>query len=288
MNNSMVYKKPKKKLTAGKVVWEIVFFSIIACSLIPVLWGFLLSLKTNQEIMHSPFSLPEVLHWENYQLAAVKVPYLNMLKNTAIIMAIALPVSVMIIIMASFALSRMKVGRGRMQGLLYKYFIAGVILPGYIMLFPIYRMSVEMQVYDTLWALILPALGSGASIGIMTISTSMRAIPRELDEAAIVDGCGLMRLLWQIVVPVVMPAIATVTILNFLAIWNNFVMARVLINSEENRVISQAVLYFKGEYSTDYGLTLAGTMILIVPQLIVFTFLQKYVVSGVTSGAIKG
>lgn len=282
------YHPPKAHWTVGKVLWEIVLFLIICCSLVPVLWGFFLSLKTNQEILLQPFAMPEKLRWDNYARAFVGVPYLRMLSNTFLVVLVALPVSVIVVVMASFAVGRMKIGRGRMQGALYKYFIAGVILPGYVMLFPIYMMSVKLGVYDTLWALILPAMGGGACMGVMLLSANFAAVPRELDEAAIVDGCSMTRLLVQILVPAVSPAIATLTILNFLGIWNNFVLARILVNKEDLRMISQAVMYFKGEYSTDYALTMAGTMILVIPQLAVFVALQKYVVEGVTAGAVKG
>lgn len=277
----------KKNWTVGKVIWEIVFLLIICSFLIPVLWGFFLSLKTNQEIMLEPFSWPEMLRWDNYIRAFTGVPYLQMLKNTFLVIAAALPVSIIVEVAGAFAISRMQIGRGRMQNALYKYFIAGVILPGYVMLFPIYVMSVKLNIYNNLWGMILPGMAGGASLGVMLLSSSFRSIPRDLDEAAIMDGCGLLRLLVQVLVPVVRPAIATLTILNFLSIWNNFVMARVLLNKEELRMISQAVMYFKGEYSTDYALTMAGTMILIIPQLIVFVFLQKYIVDGVTAGAVK-
>lgn len=287
MKNNIKLQKPPKRFFIGNLIWEIILFLIICCSLIPVLWGFFLSLKTNQDILLNPFAWPEILHWENYTHAFSSVPYVQMIKNTFIVIVIALPVSIIVEVTGAFAISRMKIGRGRMQNGLYKYFIAGVILPGYVMLFPIYIMSVKLGIYNTLWALIFPAMAGGASMGVMLLSASFRAIPKELDEAAIVDGCGLLRLLVQILVPIVSPTIATLTILNFLSIWNNFVLARVLINDESLRVISQAVMYFKGEYSTDYALTMAGTMILILPQLCVFAFLQKYVVDGVTAGAIK-
>ena len=271
-----------------KYIWELIFFIIIGCSLIPVLWGFFLSLKSNQEILLQPFSMPAMLHWDNYIRAFSSVPYASMLFNTFIVIGVALPISVFIVVLGSFAISRMQIGRGRMQNAFYKYFIAGLILPGYVMLFPLYMMSVKMNIYNTLWSVILPSITSGASLSIMLLSASFRAVPKELDEAAVMDGCGLIRILFQILVPVVMPAIATLVILNFLGIWNNFVLARVMLNKEEHRLISQAVMYFKGEYATDYALTMAGTMILVIPQVIVFMAMQKYIVRGVTAGAIKG
>lgn len=279
---------PKKKITVGSVIWNVVLLVIVLCSLVPVLWGILLSLKTNQEILLEPFNMPAKPRWENYTIAFQSVPYGTMLSNTFFVMAIALPSSLIFVIMASFGIGRMQIGRGRMQGWLYKYFIAGVILPGQVMLFPIYMMTVKMGVFDNLWGVILPNLGCGACMGIMLLSASFKAVPRDLDEAAIVDGCGMTRLLVQVLLPVVSPAVATMAILNFLGIWNSFLLARVILNSEDVRMISQAVMYFKGEYSTDYALTMAGTMILVIPQLLVFVFCQKWIVEGVTSGAVKG
>ncbi len=280
--------RTRKPWTIGRTVWEIVLFLIICTALVPVLWGFFLSVKTNQEIMLDPFGLPAAPRWDNYIRAYKGVPYGRMLLNTGFAVLVAVPISIVLNVLAAFAIGRMRVGRGRMQGALYKYFIAGVILPGYVMLFPIYIMSVKLGLYNSLWSVILPAMGGGASMGMMLLCANFRAVPVELDEAAIVDGCGMMRLLVQVLVPVISPAIATLTILNFLGVWNNFVMARVLLPKEELRMISQAVMYFKDQYSTDYALTMAGTMTLVIPQLIVFTALQKYIVAGVTTGAVKG
>lgn len=279
---------PKKRVSVGSVVWNIVLLVIILCSLVPVLWGILLSLKTNTEIMLEPFALPETPRWENYVNAFHGVPYGRMLKNTFFVIAIALPTSLVVVTCGAFALGRMQIGRGRMQGFLYKFFLMGIILPGQVMLFPIYMMIVKMGIFDSLWGIIVPNLACGSAMGLMLLSSAFRAIPRELDEAAIVDGCGFTRLLVQVLVPVVSPAIATLTILNFLALWNSFLLARVVLNTEEVRMISQAVMYFKGEYSTDYALTMAGTMILVIPQLAVFVACQKWIVEGVTSGAVKG
>lgn len=281
------YKPPKKKWTVGRVIWEVILFLMICCAVVPVFWGVFLSVKTNPDIMLEPFKIPEVPRWDNYTRAFQSIPYGTMLKNTFFVLLGALPLSVILCIMAAFAIGRMRIGRGRMQNALYKYFIAGIIMPGYVMLFPIYMMSVKMNVYNSLWSLILPGMGCGTCMGVMLLCANFRAIPIELDEAAIIDGCGLPRLLIQVLVPVISPSIATLTILNFLSIWNNFVTARVLINKPAQHVISQAVMYFKGEFSTDYALTMAGTMLLIIPQLIVFMSLQRYVVEGVTAGAVK-
>ncbi|MDL2206940.1 carbohydrate ABC transporter permease [Eubacteriales bacterium OttesenSCG-928-N13] len=211
-----------------------------------------------------------------------------MIKNTLLTILVALPLNIVAVTLAGFAIGRMVVGKGRMQSAFLKYFIAGIILPSYVMLFPIYMISVKTGTYDTLWGVILPSIASGASLGVMLLSTAFKGIPRELDEAALIDGCGFYRMLLHILIPVVRPAIATVAIINFLGIWNNFALARVLLNREDVRVISLAAMYFKGEYSTDYALTMAGTMVLIIPQIIVFLFFQQYIVDGITSGAVKG
>ena len=156
------------------------------------------------------------------------------------------------------------------------------------MILPIYLVMVKAGLYDTLWATILTHIGWTAPMNMMIMVAGFKNVPDSLEEAAIIDGCNIWQVLFKILLPVVKPVISTALILTFLAVWNDFPLAKIMLNSPDVRTISIAAAYFKGQFSTNYALMTAGCVILIVPQLLIFTIFQKYIIDGVTAGAVKG
>lgn len=125
-------------------------------------------------------------------------------------------------------------------------------------------------------------------MNMMIMVTGFKNVPDSLEEAAIIDGCNIWQLLFRILIPVTKPVISTAFILTFLSVWNDFALAKIMLNSPEVRTLSIAAMYFKGVYSTNYALMTAGCVILILPQLLIFTIFQRYIIDGVTAGAVKG
>lgn len=135
---------------------------------------------------------------------------------------------------------------------------------------------------------ILTHIGWTAPMNMMIMVSGFRSIPDSLEEAAIIDGCSIWQLLFRILVPVAKPVISTALIMTFLACWNDFPLAKIMLNSPDVRTLSIAAAYFKGTFSTNYALMDRGCVILIIPQLLIFTIFQRYIISGVTAGAVKG
>ena len=284
MNSS--YLKLRKRCI--KIFANIGLFLLVFCSAVPVLWLIFLSLKTNTEILTSPLSLPESIQFVNYIEALKKVPFISMITNTVLVLLVSVPVSMLFSVFAAFALGRMRFGNGKLQTIVYSYFICGVIVPTCVMILPIYLVMVKIHLYDTLWSTILTHIGWSAPMNMLIMVTGFRNIPDELEEAAIIDGCNVWQILFRVLVPVTKPVISTAFILTFLAVWNDFPLAKIMLNSPNVRTISIAALYFKGTYSTNYALMTAGCVILIIPQLLIFAVFQRYIIDGVTAGAVKG
>ena len=279
---------PRKRTSPGAVIGNVFLFLLVFIAAVPVLWLIYLSLKTNTEIMTAPLALPKEVQWVNYLDAFRTVPFLSMITNTAIVIVISVPVAMLFSIFAAFAIGRMRFGSGRLQNAVYAYFVCGVIMPTCVMILPIYLVMVKLGLYDTLWSTILTHIGWTAPMNMMIMVSGFRGIPDSLEEAAVIDGCSVWQLLFRILVPITKPVISTAFIMTFLACWNDFPLAKIMLNSPAVRTLSIAAAYFKGQFSTNYALMTAGCVILILPQLLVFTVFQRFIIEGVTAGAVKG
>ena len=281
-------KSLKQRKTLGKIFGNIGLALLAFMAAVPVLWLIFLSMKTNNDILTNPLALPDKLHLENYVNAFNTIPFLSMIKNTALVICVAVPTALVFSIFAAFAMGRMRFGNGKLQHSVYSYFVCGVIMPTCVMILPIYLVMVKVGLYDTLWSTILTHIGWTAPMNMMILVAGFKNIPDSLEEAAIIDGCNIWQVLFRVLIPCAKPVISTALILTFLACWNDFPLAKIMLNSPEVRTLSIAAAYFKGMYSADYALMTAGCVILIIPQLLVFTIFQKYIINGVTAGAVKG
>ena len=249
---------------------------ITVMMIIPFLWIILMSFKTDSEILTTPFSLPEQFSLDNYKRALDILPLGSMYLNTMIIAFFSEAICLAATFMSSYGLTRLKYRSSKLQNGLYLYIISGLMIPTYILLFPIYRINVILKLTGTYTALILPLAASSISFNTLMFVGFLKSFPSELEEAAVIDGCGLIRLCWSVVMPLMKPIMATVVIFN------------VLIQDPAMRTISMVVSMFRGAYSIDYSGLVAGTIIILIPQLIFYGIFQKYIVGGQTAGAVKG
>jgi len=272
----------------SRILGQILLFIVVAIATVPLVWTVFLSLKTNNDILINPLGWPEKIQWINYSEAIMKIPFFSMVSNTAIVLAVTLPACILFSVLAAFAISRMKFGSGRLQNGVYSYFVAGVIMPTFVLLFPVYLIMNRMGLHDTLWSVILPHIGWTVPLNMMILVNSFKSVPDSIEEAAFMDGCSVWKMLLKIFIPMMKSSISTVFIFNFLSVWNDFPLARVMLINPGLRTISLAASYFKGQYSDNYALMTAGVVILTIPQLAIFAFFQKYIIEGVATGAVKG
>lgn len=278
----------KKTTYVKNSVKEFILVISIILVLLPFLWAIILSFKSNGEILSGTLSFPEVLRWENYEKAWNTIDFLVLIKNTLIISVVAISISIFINILSSFALARMDFGKGRLQNAFYVYFIIGLLVPVFVLIYPVFVMNNAIGTIDTLWAVILPYIGWSAPMNTLLLVGAFKTIPKSLEEAAVIDGCSPWKILWKVDVPVVRSAIITAIIIQFLGTWNEFAVSVVMLTSPEVQTISLAASKFVGIHNTDFGAMAAAVVILSIPQVIAFTYFQKFIVADMTAGSVKG
>ncbi|MBD0378560.1 carbohydrate ABC transporter permease [Paenibacillus sp. WST5] len=267
---------------------HILAYGVTFIVLLPFLWMILLSFKTNNEILNDPFTLPKTLSLDNYTRAWSTLKMGLLYSNTFLIAAITIVIELIITFMSSYALSRMVFRSNKLKNAILVLLLAGLAIPAFILLFPVYRITISLGLLNTYASLIIPYIATSVSFNTLLFTGFLRGFPREVEEAAVIDGCSLFTLCKSIVVPVIMPVIATVFIFNVLYIWNEFPFAVTLINKDSMQTISLGISQFKGRFNIDYGGIIAASVLLIIPQLVFFAIFQRFIIEGMTAGAVKG
>ncbi len=272
----------------GRLLGQILLVLVTLIMVAPFLWSILLSFKTNQELYGNPLSLPTTWNFDNYARALQTINLGQLYLNTLLILVVSVSVSLLITFMSSYALSRMVFKKRRVQKATYNYLILGLMIPPFILLFPIYRISVIMGIHQTRWPLILAYIATNISFNTLLLSNFFKSIPSEIEEAALIDGCTLFQLCRRVIAPIAKPVIATVFIFNALYVWNEYPFASILLPKQDMYTLSLGASFFKGLYSVDNAGIIAASLLIIIPQLIFYGFFQRYIVDGMTAGAVKG
>ncbi|GEP48023.1 carbohydrate ABC transporter permease [Microbacterium saccharophilum] len=277
-------RRPGRRLgiTLGAVAYLVTFLIVL-----PLLWILLLSFQPSGNILGNPLAFDN-LTFDNYINAITGLPLLRMYANTIFIAVASVTIGTAISFMAAFALTRMVFRRRRAQSSLRLYLLAGLAVPVYILLFPVYRLDLTLGIFGTYWALILPYIAVTIPFNILLMTGFLREFPTEIEEAAIIDGVGLWKLCWTVVLPLMRPVIATILIFNVVYVFNEFPFASILINDPDMVTVSLAVSRFQGQYTVDYGGMMAAATLVLVPQLIIYALFQRQVIAGMTVGAVKG
>lgn len=255
---------------------------------LPFIWMIMLSFKTTAEILSDPLSLPLSINVDNFLRAFTSMNILLLYKNTIILALVSVPLALLITFMSSYALSRLVFKSEKIRNGIYLFLLLGLAIPTFILLFPVYRITIFFNLLGTYTSLILPYIASVISFNTLLMTGFLKDFPKEVEEAAIIDGCGLARLCKSIVFPIIKPVIATVFIFNALHIWNEFPFAVTLLNKSSMYTIPLGISMFKGMWSIDYGGVVAASVLIIIPQLVFYGFFQKFIIAGMTAGAIKG
>ena len=273
----------KKKKTA----MYIAMILITVLVMFPFLWMIILSFKTNAEIMSSPLSLPETLNFDNYKNAFATLDFLQLYANTFFVCIASLAFELVITFCSSFVLSRMVFKSARLKKVIYGFLIMGLSISPFILLFPVYKISVALGLHGKV-ALIFPYVATSISFNTLLLVGYLKALPSEIDEAAVIDGCTIWDLMVRVILPMAKPVIATVVIFNALYIWNEFPFASVMLRDVTDYTLSMGASFFKGNYTVDYGGIVASSIMIIIPELIFYGLFQKNIVEGMTAGAVKG
>jgi raffinose/stachyose/melibiose transport system permease protein len=255
-------------------------------NIFPLYWMFTFSLKSNAEIFgENVIGLPTHWMWENYE-SALRVGNMgHFFVNSLIVSSITIILTVIIAMMAAFALTRM-VWRGRK--VMNNMFILGMTVPIHAAILPVFLVLSRLDMLDSYQALIVPYTAFSLSIAILIFTGFLQDIPRELDEAACIDGCSIWGIFWRIIFPMMRPAVATVSIFTFIQAWNELMFALIFISKSEFRTLTVGIQTLSGSYTTQWGPIGAALVLATFPTLIVYIFLSKKIQESFNAGAIKG
>jgi raffinose/stachyose/melibiose transport system permease protein len=257
----------------------------LAVTTMPFLFMVMTTFKTQQEsYASSVWSLPEALNFVNYR-AVLSGPFLVYLKNSVMVVTISVVLIILISAMAAFTFARI---RFRFNEALFGLVVAGMIVPIHITLVPIYLMTRDMGLYDSPFALVGPYVATSLPISIFILTEFMRQIPKELEEAARLDGCGPFAIFFKVFLPLSGPGLSTVAIYNAIMLWNEFIFAYVLTSSTSTRTLPLAIWDYQGQYSSNIPAILAVVTLTSLPLIVAYAFGQEKIVKGMMAGSLKG
>ncbi len=256
-----------------------------ALFLVPLVFAFLSSMKSSNEIFQAPLGIPEIWRVENYSKAWDLAHFNLYFLNTVVLTVASMFITAAVSVFGCYILAKFKF---KLNGVIYVIFIAGLMVPGQLVIIPLAVVFGYLQLQNSYIALILLITAFNIPMSTLILTGFIRSLPNELEEAATMDGCKPVRFVLTILVPLMAPALASVSIFNFLSAWNNLLFPLVFLGKESLRTISVGLLSFAGIYSRDYGGQMAGTMIAIGVPIAAYVLLQEKVEKGLTGGAVKG
>lgn len=265
--------------------WRIVSYLILALFAVIYLGPLLMlvntALKTLPEFMKNAVAPPTTFHFQNFIDAWNKANFSRYLINSILYTAVATALYVFTAVFAAFPISR---GYIKFAGFFLMLFVIALFLP--VALIPQFQLILNLGLYNTQIGYILLYLVN--PIGIIILVNFIKTIPKELDEAAALDGCGYFRFVISMVFPLIKPAIATITVLHAIGIWNEIILPTIYLSNQKFYPITRGLIVFQGVYGSNWPTLAAAVLLLAMPMIILFLFLQRYIISGMTAGAVKG
>jgi raffinose/stachyose/melibiose transport system permease protein len=262
-------------LVVAALVWFLPFVLLVTTGI-----------RTTQDFQRGgPVSIPTEFTFQNFIDAWQTGDFETTYTNSIVLAVVKVPLGVFVSALMAFALAKLKV---RFRGAILFAVFLGLTIPIYIALVPLFNTVKAMGLIDNVFGLLGPYLAFGIPFEVLVLYSFFRQLPDEIFEAARVDGAGSWRMFFQIVLPLSLPVLVTVFILDAVATWNELLMALTIISSDQNKTLPLGMLNFSGQFTTNYNGLAAATLIGILPILIAYALLQRYIVSGLTAGAVKG
>ena len=258
---------------------------LILCSitmLIPFLWMVSSSLKSMDELFAvPPVWIPAHIAWENYVYMFEQAPWITYFVNTAVITVCTILGQLVTCSMAAYAFARLKFKRDA----IFIIYLGTMMIPFQVVMIPQFQIIKTLGLIDNIWSLIV--IGIFNAFGTFLLRQFFLTIPKELEEAAKIDGCSYPRIFWEIIIKNSKPALMTLVIFTFMNTWNDFLRPLIFINDQENWTLSMGLAKFQGTYVTQWNQMMAGALITMLPILVVYIFAQKYFVQGIVMSGIK-
>jgi len=259
---------------------------VAAFTLLPIYMCLLNSLKTEGEILNDILAIPSHFVFTNYTSAFQETRYLRSLWNTVVAAAVGLTGIILFGSMAGYKLSRTK---SRLSGFVFGLFVIAMLIPFHSIMITLYKVAKNLAVKDSITGLGLIYVGLGIPMAVFLYHGFTKSIPRELEEAAVIDGCGEFRMFFTIIFPLLLPITATIVILNALWIWNDFLLPLLMLTDSDQYTLVLSTNILFGQYgNNEWSAILAALVMAMLPAIVLYLLLQKYITKGIAEGAIKG
>ncbi len=275
----------KRKDITSKIMFYItaIFCSVLFLS--PFYIAVVYSLKTKEEIAQTRLAWPVIYHFENYIEALEKSNFFNAAKNSIIVTIGVVLILTVFCSMAAYVIARSK---GFIYNTIYYICLAAILIPFQVIMLPLYRTMADLELMNTNIGLIIAIAGFQIGYNVFIYTGFIKTVSIDIEESARIDGCGRLRTFWFIVFPLLKPIVATSVILNFLTAWNEFPITLIIAQKEAAKTIPLSQYFFFGQYSSDLNLAFAAFIVAIIPVVILYFSLQKYIVGGLMAGGVKG
>lgn len=279
------YSSKKRNAIAGKIGIYAILLIITACMIVPFLWMLSASIKSNREVfLMDPFVwIPEQPKWDNYIKIWTKIPLLKFVQNTVVLTIVVTCLQLLTSSFAAYSFAKLEF---KHKNTLFLAYIATIAMPWQVYMVPQFIMMRNMGLNDKLLAMI--CLQAFSAFGVFMMKQFYEGIPSELCEAARIDGMNEYMIYAKIMLPLSKPALSTLTIFTFVNTWNDYLGPLIYLKTETKKTIQLGLKMFIGQYSSEYGLIMADSVVSLIPVIIVFLCLQKYFVEGVAATGLKG
>lgn len=289
MNRQLAGGTEKKRSAAP--LWRLLLRLILILQAVivvyPLIWNVLASFKTNEEVMESPWTLPKKLNWVNYEHAFTTAKIGDYMLNSVLVVAMSMIILLAVAVPTAYVLGRMNFPG---KALLTNVYMAGLFIGGVYIIVPLFILMNNLHMLDNrFWLSAVYATGS-LPFSVYLMIGFMKTIPRDFEEAALIDGCGYTGTLFRIILPITRPAVVTLIVFGFFDFWNEYVLALTLITSDEKKTIPIGLsnLMQIQQFATDWGSLFAGLVIVLIPTVLIYALLQKRLTDGMMMGGVKG
>jgi multiple sugar transport system permease protein len=277
--------RKRRRFPWKPILFYLFVLPLLLTWLVPLFTALLTSVKTLDELIaNGPWALPEAINWGNFREAWNQGGLRRYMLNSFIITIPSLVLTLFLSAMAGFALARFRF-RGNL--IIYFTFVGGTLLPYQILMLPVFRLSNELKLYDTYWVLIFFHTAFQLGFCTFVLRNFIRTIPGEIFDAARIDGASERRIFLQHVLPLSLPSLAALATLEFTWIFNDYLWALILVQQDDLKPVTTGLASLMGEYQRSWNILFAGTLIAIIPTILLFIFLQRYFIQGLTLGSSK-
>jgi raffinose/stachyose/melibiose transport system permease protein len=269
----------------GALAWHAVMIVVCAFVLIPIIMVVLGSFKTVNEFFDKPYGLPDSFDFFNYRKAWSEANLQRATWNSLLSTVLGVLFSTSLACLAAYGLSRFNF---RFRLALRLAFIGGLVVPVQLIIIPIFVMFRQAGLLGSIWSLVLVYSVFGIPLGVLVLTGFFAVLPKDLEDAARIDGASHFQIFWRIMLPLTRPAIAAVVILNGVWMWNDFFLGLILLTRAKSQTLPVGIMAFRGTYTTEWGLIFASVTISILPVVVAYLLLSRQFIAGLTAGSVKG